>query len=926
METKMPFAEDWEKFMRIAKKYAEDVGLNFKEKYPQILKKGLEGILSSENSEQVRAGNDIQLLRDMLWLSYGLDLGKIVPEIKGFKANDKIAKSDFERLIKDVLNPNFPTLRGMFDDIYFHPEVAEAYKAGIKTKIETETDPLEKEGLKSILDNIDKIIETDKTVMKEGKNVESKSNGWYSLRKLKDFIGKEINGFTIGDKDMVDIAKGMFDSFIEISSKKGGQTGYLSSGMILDGTDPYEDMAREEIEKNSGSWDAVKDWLSSVLAEYLKIAKANELIDAWLKKFLENNKPERVVSYAEFNEFKEKTDNSIHSITDVLDQLRKRIPDDFEMLLRNIREDYQEIKKMLKSGTGASVSSKILADLEEKINQKADKHEHPYAPVNHGHKELEEAIAKKADNHSHLYAPENHNHRSLEEKIDDLKKQFGSISKISNEEIDKLIANAIGKLKPGLSKEEIAKLIADELKPVYGEIGALKALAAGSSKGLDDETKALIKALIESKSREPDYAAILNPFLARLSDALKGMPVGEKVDYDRIAGIFRAAFAGAKPIDYTPVIKEGFEAIKDILKTVGDSRTHDIDYVRFAEALKGAFNITITNNPSYGDVGSNVANGTGSNNGNCQPSATNPDYLKQMLEALVTTLNQKQQPVAAPAPIPAANPEIEKLQNNYNNLEKELADFKKELSGKEPAGKKDAAPKNATDVKPEKDSESEESKPEEKKESKKLEAEIPVNGKGIEKYYEASDKAKRLVNGLYRMLREAYMSAEEDIVSDNGRGVDLSKLKDNKILSTFESKIYASLLGNAKAAYGTKIEDMFIESDIMNALVGFDKSFIREATESYKENLDFEHFIQESGKASKYKVRRTLQLPQTCIDKSHAKDVVAHTGTKGKVDPDKLNTADIVSLLDTYKQLGIVPEKTIQDKPYYTKQEIKKAA
>jgi hypothetical protein len=53
---------------------------------------------------------------------------------------------------------------------------------------------------------------------------------------------------------------------------------------------------------------------------------------------------------------------------------------------------------------------------------------------------------------------------------------------------------------------------------------------------------------------------------------------------------------------------------------------------------------------------------------------------------------------------------------------------------------------------------------------------VAVNEQGIEAFYKAQTKAGRLVAGVYRLLREAQFKAEEGLVSEDGREVDLSKL------------------------------------------------------------------------------------------------------------------------------------------------------
>jgi len=264
---------------------------------------------------------------------------------------------------------------------------------------------------------------------------------------------------------------------------------------------------------------------------------------------------------------------------------------------------------------------------------------------------------------------------------------------------------------------------------------------------------------------------------------------------------------------------------------------------------------------------------------------------------------------------------------------------KPQSAGQEAAKKPEAAePKTEgqkqDEAKPEYKEKPKEQKPEQEKDERpKLEDEqqpigeklerklepapsVEVGEQGINAFYKADEKARRLVLGRERLLREAYLRAEQGLVSEDGREVDLSRLKQYDEKRAFENRAVGCVAALCKQLYGD-YNDMFVESDLMTSLVGFDRMFVRQMVDELGENLTYDNYDKHVKKASENTKRRILQLPALCLDEPYRKKVVKYTGTQGRINPEALSAGDMYDLLTTFKEYGEIPTRAIKDKPYF---------
>jgi hypothetical protein len=196
---------------------------------------------------------------------------------------------------------------------------------------------------------------------------------------------------------------------------------------------------------------------------------------------------------------------------------------------------------------------------------------------------------------------------------------------------------------------------------------------------------------------------------------------------------------------------------------------------------------------------------------------------------------------------------------------------------------------------------------------------VEVGEQGIKAFYKASEKAKRLVLGRDRLLRETYLRAEQGLVSADGREVDISKLKEYAEKRAFENRAVGCIATLAKQLYGD-YNDVFVESDVMTSLVGFDRTFVRRMVDQAGENLTFDNYYQSVTEASKETRERISRIPMLCLDEPHREKVVNYTGTEGRVNPESLSAGDMAALLGSFKEYGEIPTRAIKDRPYFIPQ------
>jgi exoribonuclease R len=113
-------------------------------------------------------GNQALLVRDILWLSYGLDIKEFEKSVN-LKADNKTANEHLLMLLESIIrNKEEVAFKNVLDEVYYTPETRNGAD-----------DPL----ASFVLDSIKE---------KEG----------YSLRKARDIIGKDYNGVSLSGDDV----------------------------------------------------------------------------------------------------------------------------------------------------------------------------------------------------------------------------------------------------------------------------------------------------------------------------------------------------------------------------------------------------------------------------------------------------------------------------------------------------------------------------------------------------------------------------------------------------------------------------------------------------------------------------------------------------------------------------------------------------
>ena len=200
--------------------------------------------------------------------------------------------------------------------------------------------------------------------------------------------------------------------------------------------------------------------------------------------------------------------------------------------------------------------------------------------------------------------------------------------------------------------------------------------------------------------------------------------------------------------------------------------------------------------------------------------------------------------------------------------------------------------------------------------------EIP---KHIDTYLKNWEKAKQLINTTDHHHRQAYDSAVDKVIIDEKTGfVDYDLLKKAEKQLAFADHMADFYFDKAVSYFGFKKEnepltkaikdDVFKKDMLMRAYANVTQGHLRELVKNAKEKFSFNEF-------NKYKDKNFMnpliqQLQETAgshLTDEHIDDILKYTKSEKYFVKDSIKISQAKKLLNIHKDMGIVPEKNLDD-------------
>lgn len=383
----MDKSELFERQQRIANRNAKRSLESYMKEEPGLFNEDL-NVSTQANRQMNRVGNKALLLRDVLWLSYDIDMKKVLSEYLeqrkergGFQfqgdglgslvVDDNLAYEHVQKLTEKTIGRSWDVaVADLMDDIYFSPEVGEHLKESNRQAME-HADEEQKKLLQFVIDNVDELIESGKEVTREGKPIVSASNGWYSLRKAREKRGTKDGAAGISASRMEGIVKGLESSFMAL--REMGVRGHMSYGDMLDDIDPDEELLRSELSPEG--YEALNDMIREMLELYVTKEEFNRFADSVEAKFRELGELSKGEEF-DREAFKEECLNEM-----------------VEGLMPHIKSKFDKNKASMKAMQAALDEAKNqIKDLEK--GKAAKDHPHNYATLREAGKLAREIVEK----------------------------------------------------------------------------------------------------------------------------------------------------------------------------------------------------------------------------------------------------------------------------------------------------------------------------------------------------------------------------------------------------------------------------------------------------------------------------------------------------------------------------------------------------
>ena len=205
--------------------------------------------------------------------------------------------------------------------------------------------------------------------------------------------------------------------------------------------------------------------------------------------------------------------------------------------------------------------------------------------------------------------------------------------------------------------------------------------------------------------------------------------------------------------------------------------------------------------------------------------------------------------------------------------------------------------------------------------------------KHLKKAETQAKAAEDMINMTDRTHREAFNVYEGFFKSDDGRGIDYEKAKDNKLRNEAVSAAAKVYVKKAKEVLKANPSDDLEEELLMNAYAGTTENQLKQLASQYKDKFTFRLFNESFRPQFMENIEKTLRgAAHKHLGDEHIDDIIRYTGIdKYGVDSTKVRLPEALNYLDIHRREGAVGEKQVRpehkkDKPKDEEEELAPAA
>ncbi len=193
----------------------------------------------------------------------------------------------------------------------------------------------------------------------------------------------------------------------------------------------------------------------------------------------------------------------------------------------------------------------------------------------------------------------------------------------------------------------------------------------------------------------------------------------------------------------------------------------------------------------------------------------------------------------------------------------------------------------------------------------------------INDYLSAQEKGAKLNDTLIHKVMEAYVSVGNSLMTADGI-VDTDKLKDKDARQNASSGLYNVLKSFTLEHFGASTTDADRIESLVFGLFGMNQQAIKKYFDDSEEKADFSSFFKyinnnQNAAFSYFLGQNANGRPISKLSIDDAPEVVKHTKTESRVDPNKLDVNHMAELLNQFKEDGMIVDSFLKGKDYAIK-------
>ncbi len=191
----------------------------------------------------------------------------------------------------------------------------------------------------------------------------------------------------------------------------------------------------------------------------------------------------------------------------------------------------------------------------------------------------------------------------------------------------------------------------------------------------------------------------------------------------------------------------------------------------------------------------------------------------------------------------------------------------------------------------------------------------------INDYLSAQEKGAKLNDTLMHKVMEAYVKVGTSLMTADGI-VDTNKLKDKDARQNASSGLYQVLQSFTLEHFGASTTDTDRIETLVFGLFGMNQQAIKKYFDDNEDKSDFNGFFTYAQRQTPFGYfmnQNTTERPKSKLSIDDAAEVVKHTNTESRVDPNKLDINHMAELLNKFKDDGMIVDSFLKGKDYAIK-------